>query len=112
MTEEGLTPHQELTELRRSNAERLVGIQQQGATLDPTSVTMTRVNALIDFLYPQDSYERAEFELAFERDIQTILEKVEVQLRRAMLLAPGRVAPPGAGVPNLQGLLRPDGRPQ
>ncbi len=95
---------QELAELRSSNANKFMMIQQEGATLDPTSVTMCRLNTLIDCLWPEDSELRVLFEIAFESNIQTTLDSVETQLRRAKLLAPLPQQPP-----NLQGLIRPDG---
>ncbi len=98
---------QELADLRKSNAEKFAGIQKRGADIEGVGVVMTRLNALIDFLLAPDTSSRIDFEIKFETDIQEILTKVEQQLNRATLLNGVSTQ-----VPNIKGLLRPDGTQQ
>lgn len=83
----------ELDALRARNQESHRLLTSSRVNLEPSAVLLTRLEGLIDALFPRDSYERVLLDLEFERAMAEHLDKArenlgsyQEELRKQMLL--------------------------
>ena len=73
---------EKLQAVREVNMQRLQAIHQGGATLDPTTIIMTRIDTLLEFLPPDT---RVQVEYMFEKKMEVLLREAGSEVTRNSL---------------------------
>lgn len=87
----------QLADIIHSNQEKAQQIQRHGATLDPRTVLMIRVNTLLDLLLEPPA--RLRFDVLFEARMANLLDTALSECRRRDLLGGTQPIPPQQPTP-------------
>ncbi len=73
---------EKLQSVREVNVQRLQAIHQAGASLDPITIIMTRIDTLLEFLPPDT---RVQVEYMFEKKMEVLLREAVSEVTRNSL---------------------------